>query len=201
MATPITHLFFADKFCDKHPEIERFPFFVWNCLPDIRYIDKDISRTKFHAKNISIDNVFGEKLDFWKGVKFHSFVDENRDYFYEKHWIYKPGVSDWVFILSLKVFEDDILYSHISFRQDFIKFFLEYQFPVEDINDASIRKWKEILCDYFSSQPSKLSRRKFILWVWLSENLAEQIEGMLVELNKKYTEDINDMVKFLENLM
>ena len=101
----------------------------------------------------------------------------------------------------MKVFEDDILYSHISFRQDFIKFFLEYQFPVEDINDASIRKWKEILCDYFSSQPSKLSRRKFILWVWLSENLAEQIEGMLVELNKKYTEDINDMVKFLENLM
>ena len=57
MATPITHILFADKFCDKHPEIERFPFFFFFFLPDIRYIDKDIPRTKFHAKNIQINDV------------------------------------------------------------------------------------------------------------------------------------------------
>ena len=201
MAAPVTHLFFADKFCDKHWEIDRFQFFAWNCLPDIRHVDETIERAKYHTRDVRIHEVLEEKSDFWKGVKFHSFVDENRDYFYEKHWIYKPGVSDWLLILSLKILEDDILYSHISFRQDFIKFFLEYQFPVEDIDDASIRKWKEIICDYFLSQPNKSSRRKFVLWVWLSENLSKQIEDMLVELRKKYTEDINDMVKFLENLM
>ena len=201
MATPITHILFADKFCDKHPEIERFPFFVWNCLPDIRYIDKDIPRTKFHAKNISINDVLEEKSDFWKGVKFHSFVDEKRDYFYEENWIYTPHISDPIFIYSLKFLEDDILYSQPSFRQDFIKFFQWYEFPTEDISKESIKKWKDILCNYFSSQPDSKSRKEFILWVWLSEDLYIQIENMLTELRWKYSQKINDMISFLEEIM
>jgi len=201
MATPITHLFFADRFCDKYPEIERFPFFAWNCLPDIRYIDKDITRTKFHIRNVSINGVLEEKSDFWKGVKFHSFVDENRDYFYEKYWIYKPGVSDWVLIYSLKLLEDDILYSQLLFRQDFISFFCEYRFPVDGINWESIRKWKDILCDYFSLQPCKKSRKDFILCVWLGEDLGEQIENMFGELRENYTKYINNMINFLEDIM
>jgi hypothetical protein len=85
MATPVTHIFFADKFCEKHPEIDRFSFFAGNSLPDIRYIDKEIERERFHSNNVSIDEVLAEKSDFWKGVKFHCFVDEKRDSFYEKH--------------------------------------------------------------------------------------------------------------------
>ena len=201
MAAPITHIFFADKFCDKHPEIDRFPFFAGNCLPDIRYIDKDIPRTKYHTKNISINNVLEEKSDFWKGVRFHSFIDEKRDYFYEKNGIYTPHISNWVFIYSLKVLEDDILYSQLSFRQDFINFFFDYNFPTEDINKESIKKWKKILCDYFSLQPCKESRKDFILWVGLSEDLYEQIENMLSELRWEYNSKISDMIIFLENLM
>ena len=103
MATPITHLFFADEFWDKHQEIDRFQFFAWNSLPDIRYIDKTIERTKYHIKNLTIDNILEEKSDFWKWVKFHSFVDENRDVFYENHNVYIPKVSDENFIKSLKL--------------------------------------------------------------------------------------------------
>lgn len=201
MATPITHIFFADKFCDKHPEINKFPFFAGNCLPDIRYIDKNILRTKFHAKNISINDVLEEKSDFWKGVRFHSFIDEKRDYFYEKQWIYTPNNSDWVLIYSLKCLEDDILYSQLPFRQDFISFLFEYSFPTKDINEKSIKKRKEILCDYFSLQPCKKSRKDFILWVGLSEDLHEKIENMLIEIRWKYSSKINDMVKFLDNLI
>ena len=126
MATPITHIFFADKFCDKHPEIDKYPFFAWNCLPDIRYIDKKIERTRFHINNVSINDILEEKSDFWKGVKFHSFIDVNRDLFYEEHNVYIPKISDGVFIYSLKALEDDILYWKLSFRQDFIKFLQWY---------------------------------------------------------------------------
>ena len=65
-----------------------------------------------------------QKSDFWKGVKFHCFVDENRDTFYENNGVYIPKVSDAIFIYSLKVLEDDILYSELSYRQDFVKFSL-----------------------------------------------------------------------------
>jgi hypothetical protein len=79
-------------------------------LPDIRYIDETIERTKYHIRDVAIHEVLEEKSDFWKGVKFHSFIDENRDVFYEKHNVYIPKVSDENFIKSLKFLEDDILY-------------------------------------------------------------------------------------------
>ena len=201
MATPITHIFFADRFCDKHPEIDKFPFFAGNSLPDIRYIDKSIERTKFHTNNISIDGILWEESDFWKWVKFHSFVDEKRDYFYEDNGVYTPETSDKVFIYSLKVLEDDILYSKLSLRQNFIEFLMKYDFPTGDINGETIKKWKEVLCNYFSQQPWNGSRKDFILWIGLTEELHGQIENMLDDLRSKYSSNINDMVVFLENLM
>ena len=35
-------------------------------------------------KNLTIDEILAEKSDFLKGIKFHSFVDEKRDNFYEE---------------------------------------------------------------------------------------------------------------------
>jgi len=199
MAAPVTHLFFADKFCDKYWEIDRFQFFAWNCLPDIRYIDDTIERTKYHIRDVAIHEVLEEKSDFWKGVKFHSFIDENRDAFYEKHNVYIPKVSDENFIRSLKFLEDDILYWKLSFRQDFIKFLSEYEFPVYDINLESINKWKNILSNYFSIQPCKNSRDDFGKSVELTEDVRIKIETLLCEFHWKYLKEISDMIVFIEN--
>ena len=188
-------------FCNKHKEIDRFPFFTGNCLPDIRYIDKNIERTKFHANNISIDDVLREESDFWKWVKFHCFLDEKRDYFYENNGIYVPKTSDMIFIYSLKVLEDDILYLKLSIRKDFIRFLMEYKFPVNDVDEKTIKKWKNILCNYFSMQPCIQSRKDFILWVGLSEELHIQIENMLDDLRCKYASQIDDMISFIESIM
>lgn len=199
MAAPVTHLFFADKFCDKHWEIDRFQFFAWNCLPDIRYIDGTIERAKYHIRNVAIHEVLKEKSDFRKGVKFHSFVDGNRDAFYQKHNVYIPKVSDENFIKSLKFLEDDILYWKLSFRQDFVKFLSEYEFPVHDINLDSINEWKKLLSDYFSVQPCKDSRNKFFEWIGVTEDLCIKIETLLSELRWKHLQEISDMIVFVEN--
>ena len=142
-----------------------------------------------------------QKSDFWKGVKFHCFVDGNRDTFYENNGVYIPKVSDAIFIYSLKVLEDDILYSELSYRQDFVKFLWEYEFPVDDINKESIEKWKSVLWNYFSQQPCTQSRKDFVLWVGLTEELHSQIESRLNDFRRKYTKAINDMITFLENLI
>ena len=201
MATPITHIFFADKFWNKHQEIDKFSFFAGNSLPDIRYIDKEIERERFHSNNVSISDVLAEKSDFWKGVKFHCFVDENRDAFYEKHWIYLPETSDAIFIYSLKVLEDDMLYWELSIRQDFIEFLWKYEFPVDNVNKESIDRRKNVLCNYFSQQPCTQSRKDFILWIGLTEGLHNQIESRLDDFRWKYTKAINDMIAFLEGIM
>ena len=195
MATPITHLFFANKFCNKHPEIDRFPFFAGNCLPDIRYIDKNIPRAKFHLNNITINSILWEKSDFWKGVKFHSFIDK----YYQKK--FAPYESDPTFMLFLKFLEDDILYSKLTFLQDFIKFFTKYNFPTKDINEESIEKWKSILCNYFSLQPCNSSRKNFILWIGLTNEIYNQIESMLRGPRQNYISNFNDMISFIEDII
>jgi hypothetical protein len=78
-------------------------------LPDIRYVDKMIERTKFHTRNVTIYEVLEEESDFWKGVKFHSFIDENRGMYCRKN-IYILENFDVNMIRSLKFLEDDILY-------------------------------------------------------------------------------------------
>ena len=137
MAAPVTHLYFADKFCDKHWEIDRFQFFAWNCLPDIRYIDETVERTKYHTKNVTINEVLSEESDFWKWVKFHCFIDENRGMFCRIN-IYPLENFDEDMVKSLKFLEDDILYWKLLFRQDFINFLPKYEFPVNDIKLESI---------------------------------------------------------------
>ena len=200
MAAPVTHLYFADKFCDKHWEIDRFQFFAWNCLPDIRYIDDTVERTKYHIRDVAIHEVLEEKSDFWKGVKFHSFVDENRGMFCRKY-IYPLENFDEIMVRSLKFLEDDILYSKLFFRQDFIKFLSEYEFPVYDVNLESIMEWKSILSDYFSLQPCKISRDDFGKWTGLTEDIRIKIETLISEFRWKYLQQINDMIAFIENNM
>ena len=198
MAAPVTHLYFADKFCDKHWKIDRFQFFAWNCLPDIRYIDNTIERTKYHIRDVAIHEVLEEKSDFWKGVKFHSFVDGNRGMFCRLH-IYPLEIFDEIMVRALKFAEDDILYWKLLFRQDFVKFLSEYEFPVYDVNLQSIKKWKSILCDYFSVQPCKSSRDKFGKSTGLTEDTRIKIETSLCEFRWKYRQQINDMIAFIEN--
>lgn len=198
MAAPITHLFFADKFCSKYWEIDKFQFFAWNCLPDIRYVDKMIERTKFHTRNVTIYEVLQEESDFWKGVKFHSFIDENRGMYCRKN-IYILEDFDGNMIRSLKFLEDDILYWKLFFRQDFIKFLFGYKFPIYDIDLESIKKWKDVLSDYFSEQPSKDSRNNFCKRIGLTEDIRIKNEVLIDEFRWKYIQHISDMIVFLES--
>jgi len=199
MAAPITHLFFADKFCDKYHEIDRFQFFVWNCLSDIRYIDQTVERAMFHVKNMTIHEVLEEKLDFRKGVKFHSFVDENRGIFCRRY-VYDQ-MFDENMVRSLKFLEDDVLYWRLFFWHDFISFLSEYDFPVYDIEWKSLKKWKNVLSDYFSVQPCNDSRGEFLKWIGFTEDICIKIEGGIEELRWKSLHKINDMIVFLESLI
>lgn len=198
MAAPVTHLFFADKFCDKHWEIDRFQFFAWNCLPDIRYIDDTVERKKYHIRDVAIHEVLEEKSDFWKGVKFHSFIDGNRGMFCRKY-IYPLENFDEIMVKSLKFLEDDILYWTLFFRQDFVKFLSEYEFPVYDIKLESINKWKKLLSDYFSMQPCENSRNKFFKWMGATNDICKKTETLLTELRWKYLQQIDDMIIFIKN--
>lgn len=201
MATPITHLFFADKFCEKHKNVDRLAFFAWNCLPDIRYIDKYIPRERFHIKDISLKDIKEEKSAFWKWVKFHSFVDVRRDLYYASNDIYYPSISDGIFIYALKVLEDDILYKECLFWTEFVSFFNEYEFPVENINSNTIKKRKKIIWDYLSQPPNWKSRKDFILWVGLSDEIYWKIESMLENIKEKHINDIRNMVSYMENII
>lgn len=90
---------------DKHKKIDRFHFFAWNCLPDIRYVDKTIERKNFHIRNLIIDDLLEEKSDFWKGGNFYSFVDKNWDFLFQNVSANTEVGSSKIRIQNVKIFD------------------------------------------------------------------------------------------------
>ncbi|MDR3169871.1 MAG: hypothetical protein LBU27_09370 [Candidatus Peribacteria bacterium] len=109
MATPATHIILSEPFLKQHPDIDRNAFLVGTSLPDIRYLDKNIPRDKYHKENVDLRQVLQQSTDFERGVFFHNFVDQWRDKFYIERGIYTFG-EDEIFITSLKGLEDEVFY-------------------------------------------------------------------------------------------
>jgi hypothetical protein len=109
MATPATHILLSEPFLNQHPDIEKNAFLVGTSLPDIRYIDNNIPRNKYHKENADLNKVLQQPTDFEKGIYFHSFLDQWRDNFYIEREVYVFG-RDEVFITALKCLEDEIWY-------------------------------------------------------------------------------------------
>jgi hypothetical protein len=56
MATPITHILLTDKIYEEHfNDCEKREFILGTILPDIRYLDKSISRESTHSYDITLE--------------------------------------------------------------------------------------------------------------------------------------------------
>lgn len=112
-AGPMTHLYLAEKYCDKHniqDEKDRRDFFVGALFPDIRYI-ADIERESTHPITNEIQEVAATPTLFEAGMRFHVWVDIKREQFVEESGIYNiviPFAEDHQTTL-LKFIEEEIL--------------------------------------------------------------------------------------------
>jgi hypothetical protein len=55
MATPITHIILTEKIYEEHfKDCDKKEFVLGTLLPDIRYLDKSISRESTHSYDVTL---------------------------------------------------------------------------------------------------------------------------------------------------
>jgi len=185
MATPLTHIILTDKIYDKHfSECDKKDFILWTLLPDIRYLDKDIPRDSTHMHNVTLETIRALSTCFDKWLHFHSLVDHIRDEFYVSRWIYIPG-WDEDFIMALKLFEDEHLYTKVKNRDEYIRFLDKASHElIPDIKKESTDKRYGMIKQEIISEPNDLSRRAFQKDLWLSEGYTDSINDIIHKLQK-----------------
>jgi hypothetical protein len=179
---PRMHIYLAEKCLDKkifENQDQKSEFLLGNLFPDIRYMGV-VSREKTHEAKISLDRIFSKESKesfFALGMKFHSWVDEEREKFLFHHAIMNE-ISDIPYSkrsLFLKLIEDEIL---VEQEEKFdVAFLLDVNFnELKYVSWSDASKWHLMLSEYFCARPSRIlyffSQMKMSFWGIAPEELA-----------------------------
>ena len=204
MATHPTHITLTDSIYNKYfSDCSKKEFILWTLLPDIRYLDKGISRDKYHINNMSLEKVLSEKSSFQKWVYFHSLVDQIRDAFYISKWIYIPG-WDEDFIIALKLFEDQYLYNKIKKRDEYINMFDDIPYKnTAEIKNKTIEKRYMIIKGQISKKPNNKNRIEFAKKLGFTKEYQIKINNIIgeIEKNEKLISIVDELYDSFEKLL
>ncbi len=199
MPGPITHIALTDKVFNKYfKDKNKKDFFIGTSFPDIRYL-KIIKREKTHFPEVKL-NQLKDKNSFEAGFKFHSLVDIIVEEFTQAEDIYsllprsnQPGHYPISFL------EDELFYNKMD-NWDEIIGFLDNVLPEElafDISGQAIRKWHQILQDYFSQKPNNGIRTKLMMELGFTEEAIRETNNLLKQIGGN--QKINQFIERLYN--
>lgn len=211
MAAEITHIVLAElAFNRLFKGKNKRNFFIGNSFPDIRYLGV-IRRDQTHFLGITLSEIVNEKSSFWRGMKFHSWVDQTRSmviFSNPEILTLEKGFSrpeHLRFHIALKLLEDEILYPKVSNWLEKISF-LDNFLPEEesfDIPEEAIKRWHRILQDNFSMLPSDQTRSNFFRVLGITEGRIGKINQMVNRIRReiKIVRAINDLYLRFEDLL
>lgn len=163
-AGPMVHAYLGLQWLEQNgkdmSDQDKQAFMLGTLFPDIRYLI-GVPREKTHFMVRSLREVAQGKTAFEKGMRFHSFVDIQRNQFLRTHAVYQafkklPKSHRELFI---KVVEDEITFNKIEPSvRDTVKLYLAQTHQEEEaFADLSmITKWHLGLTYYFSMLPSSI---------------------------------------------
>jgi hypothetical protein len=160
-AGPIEHAFLSKMLFEKHPKYtceERHAFIVGTLFPDIRYLG-EAARHETHYHEMSLEEVLREPSPFLAGVKFHSYVDIERENFIRSHGIYHKiqFLSPENTCTFLKFLEDEIIYHQSSWHECSLA--LQTIYPEEynwGMEEKSLTMWHKMLTALFATSPNQM---------------------------------------------
>jgi hypothetical protein len=198
MATPITHVVLAAKIFDNifKDKIKK-DFFIGSLFPDIRYL-KVIDRDKSHFENLKLKDLKNDD-SFMAGVKFHSIVDIARGKFIVDSNVYSLCPKSKYIAQSLKVLEDEIFYEQVKDWSEYSSYLNEI-IPQEKeygIAENDIRRWHDILQQYFQKQPDEKAVTAFAVNIGFSKQVAGELNENIAKM--KANKQIINILKNLYN--
>ncbi|OGZ32620.1 MAG: hypothetical protein A2V69_00870 [Candidatus Portnoybacteria bacterium RBG_13_40_8] len=207
MAAPITHMVLTEKVFDKFfSDKKRKDFYIGTVFSDIGYLGVvDRQSTHFPLQELKLEDVKKEQNSFTAGLKFHSLVDDIRERFIESKNLYSLIPESKYKTQILKLLEDELYYDKISNWDEFIKF-LEDILPEErsfNIKEDDIKKWHNILQNYFSRKPDKQVRKGLAKELNFSEEGQNEIVNLVEQtrLNEKIGQIIEEFHNNFESFL
>ena len=155
MAAPIGHIYLALRLlAGPLHGIDEQAFLIGTSFPDIRYwIHAPREYTHIPVKELS--DILKEPNAFRAGMLFHSFVDNKRYKFFEKHPLNKAISLANINGYLMKNTEDIVLFPLLT-DKSFVKYF-DKILPEETalVHDSSlVRRWHVQLQNYFLQGPT-----------------------------------------------
>lgn len=160
-AFPITHVYITRIFFKYYPKYtleEQQAFIVGTLFPDIRHL-ADSDRSETHYESMPLEEVLKEENPFIAGMKFHSYVDIERDklvdslHIYEELKKYVPPSHNHTF---LKLVEDEIVVTEGSYSD--VSVVMATIYPEElrgGFKEKTLKKWHQALSFLFMTAPSQ----------------------------------------------
>jgi len=198
MASQIAHIVYAKKFLENdHPSWINKDEFILGCVfPDIRLIDKDISRKDTHMRFPEIDLNFEGLTSFEAGWKFHLYCDMKREEILSNHNFFKIA-GDNLFGRPNKLLEDKLIYSEYNNWEKICLLMnnVPYFKTGIDVSRETFEHWYAVCANYMKEVPNDKSIHIFASKML---GLASKADEIVEEVKK--IEENKEAVKILENI-
>lgn len=160
-AGPMTHLYFAERWCEIHgiyDEGVKRDFVLGNLFPDIRYI-AHIPREWTHPIVYSADDIHMSVTPFEAGMKLHALVDEVREAIVEE-----SGIYGYVMLYAqgypatlLKFIEEEVLAEFFDGRGygDYFDWVIEEEL-LFGLEQDTVLEWHSLIKSCMRARPSWL---------------------------------------------
>lgn len=160
-AFPVTHVYITRIFFKYYPKYtleEQQAFIVGTLFPDIRHL-ADSDRSETHFDPMPLSEVLKEENPFIAGMKFHSYVDIERDKLvdelriYEELKKYVPPSQNHTF---LKLVEDEIVATEGSYGDVSVAMATIYPEEIRwGFKEKTLKKWHQAVSFLFMTSPSQ----------------------------------------------
>ena len=196
MAYPITHIVLSQKVYNKYfKDKDRKKFFVGTSFPDIRTL-AHFKRERTHYENLVIEDITSED-SFMAGLKFHSYVDEERKKYLNKSVVFKLFPKSEYLIHGLKFLEDQLLYEKIDNWDEYVRFFNnvldeELNFGV---SRDDVEEWHETLRTYLGKKPD----HKRLIEMQTTVGRTKEFSNGIIDLVRKLGRD-EGVIRYVSEL-
>ena len=201
MASQIAHIIYAKKFLEgDHPSwINRDEFFLGCVFPDIRRIDKTITRQATHMHFAKIDLDFSNLTSFEAGWKFHLYCDMRREELLKKRNFFSiEGAGDFYGQVA-KELEDKLVYDKYNNWEKLVHLFNNVAQNGNPLNVSheTLGLWYAIIAQYIKEKPNEKSIHIFLSkqksWVDSADGIIDCFKEL--EKNKKAIEILEKVYK------
>jgi len=202
MASQIAHIVYAKKYFEalengvlirnsngrekvSYPlgKLNKDEFLLGCVFPDIRLIDKNVSRKDTHLRFGKLDLDFSGLNSFEAGWKFHLYCDMKREDILRKHNFYLMEKAADYYGRPAKLFEDVVVYDNYNNWEKLENYFNNPPFFNLDlnINKDSYNLWYAILARYIKEKPGLKSIKIFLSKVIIAhkKEIANVIEEFM----------------------